>query len=480
MSAARGSAWVWALLCIAAAGAVHGASAEGVERLDWIVDSALGRPDLSGAEVGVLVECLETGEVLYERNADTTFVPASNMKIVTGAAALALLGPDHSFETEILLDPGDAGPATRGDLYVRGSGDPSFVSEEMWKLVEAIRLAGIESIGGDIVLDASLFDTVTTAAPDVREGDRAYHARTGGLSLNFNAIAVQVGPGPRPGSPASVALAPRTGFVKVRNLATTSSRGSRRNVEVRRQTEGGANTIEVNGRVPAGSSPEVFYRSIDDPAGYFGTVLAEFLEREGVRVVGRPRAGRIPEGARSVLVHRSKPLALIVRDLNKFSNNFVAEQMVKLLGARGEGPPGTTEAGLRELRRFLESLGLGEAGSRLADGSGFSRENRLSPRTIVRVIRAMHDDFETGYEFIGSFSVSGTDGTLEDRMRTGPLPGSVRAKTGLLDGVTAISGIVETATGRRLVFSIMVNGFECEAWRVHDFEHSLLLSIRGI
>jgi len=463
-----------------AGGGPAGAATEEGERLDWVIESALARPGFNGLAIGVVVEDLGTGEILYERNADSLFVPASNMKIVTAAAALRVLGPDYSFETDILLDAADAGPRTGGDLYVRGSGDPSFVSEELWKLVEEIRLAGIEEIGGDIVLDATCFDSASAASPDVLEGDRAYHARTGALSLNFNTIAVRVGPGARPGLPARVALAPRTGFVEVRNGATTASRRSSKEVSVRRAVEGGSNVIEVTGAVPAGSRPRTFYRSLDDPAGYFGTVLAESLEREGIAFGGVVRSGVVPADTRAIVVHRSKPLSLIVRDLGKFSNNFVAEQLAKAIGAVTDGRPGTTAAGLREFERFLASLGLDAPGTRIEDGSGFSRGNRLSPRTIAGVIRAMHEDFETAYEFFGSFSVSGTDGTLEDRMKTGPLPGRVRAKTGLLDGVTAVSGVMETAAGRRLVFSIITNGSRCEAWRVHDLEHGLLLAIHGL
>ena len=221
------------------------------------------------------------------------------------------------------------------------------------------------------------------------------------------------------------------------------------------------------------------YRNIDDPTGHFGAALVRFLEAAGIAVAGEVRTGATPEDAALLVEHESKPLSLVVRDLGKFSNNFVAEELVKALAAHAFGPPGTTEGGCAVLTDYLESLGAEPGSFRVVDGSGFSRENRLSPRAIVRVIREGLSSFETSYEFAASMSVSGVDGTLEDRMGHPGLSRSVRAKTGLLDGVTAISGILETLSGQEVIFSIIVNGFDCEAWRVHDLEHALLTSIAG-
>jgi D-alanyl-D-alanine carboxypeptidase/D-alanyl-D-alanine-endopeptidase (penicillin-binding protein 4) len=451
------------------------------EAIDWVVKSGLSRPYMRGADVGIIVESLATGRVLYEHEADAPKTPASNMKVVTSATALAVLGPDYRFETTVLADSRVSGPALEGNLYVRGAGDPSLVSEELWKIAESVRVLGIEQVTGDLVLDASCFDTVCTTSETVANGDRAYHARTGGLSLNFNSIAVYTMPGPERGSPAVVSLAPATSFVELRNEATTGSARSSSTLEVHRTFENGRNVITVSGRIPAvsgrtsgGSGLQVDYRSLDDGLGYFGDVLRGFLTDVGVEIKGDVVAGTVPDGATTLTVHQSKPLSLIVRDLNKFSNNFVAEQLLKVMAAGKYGPPGTTEGGIRILRERLMAAGIDSASFHIEDGSGFSSGNRLTPRTIATVIRDALTDFGISYEFGASLSVSGTDGTLSDRMGYPELKGAVRAKTGLLDGVTAISGIMEDAAGEIVVFSILVNGFECEAWRVHDFEHSVL------
>lgn len=471
----RGALGVAAAVLLAAAAS----SAADYAALDWVIDSALQQPHLAGAEVGVVVESLENGGLLYERNADRPMIPASNLKLVTAAAALSLFGPDYRFETAVLSDAPPAGSTLKGSLYVRGTGDPSFVSEEMWKLAESVRVLGIDRIEGDLVLDSSYFDSLSTASPTVADGDRAYHARTGALSVNFNSIAVHVTPGRRAGEPATVRLAPETSFVRLSGSVTTGAAGSRPTLSVRRTFEDGVNVIAVGGSVPAGSETRTNYRSLEDGLDYFGTVLRESLEREGVTVEGGVVPGAVPVGAHELLVHESKPLSLVVRDLNKYSNNFVAEQLLKAMSARAGGAPGTTAGGVAVLGAFLTSVGADSSSFRIVDGSGFSRENRLTPRTILRVLRAALADFGLSYEYVASLSVSGTDGTLADRMRYPALARAVRAKTGLLDGVSAISGVMENASGEELLFSIVVNGFECDAWLVHDFEHSVLAFLAG-
>lgn len=453
--------------------------AGGCPEVGWVIESALSQPHLRGARVAVVVESRGTRRVLFERDSDVSMIPASNMKLVTAAAALSLLGPDHRFETVVSTDAPVLSSTLDGNLYVRGSGDPSLVTEELWKIAEAIRVLGIERVAGDLVLDAGYFDSVSTTSPAVADGDRAYHARTGALSLNFNSIAVHTVPGASRGDPAVVSLAPATPFVELVNEATTCSRKGQSSLSVKRTFDGARNVINVEGRIPAGTGVRTHYRSLDDAPGYFGSVMRSFMAAQGTEIAGATLLGSTPEGATVVTVHRSKPLSLIVRDLNKFSNNFVAEQLLKVMSAEASGVPGSTEGGLAVLVEHLVSTGVPAGSFVVRDGSGFSRENRLSPRALATVVQRALADFDMSYEFVSSLSVSGTDGTLEDRMGYPVLRSAVRAKTGLLDGVTAVSGLVENEAGEELVFSIMINGFDCEAWRAHDLEHSILAVIKA-
>jgi len=454
-----------------------------MERLDAVVDRALGRRELSGARIGVLVQALETGDVLYERNADEPFIPASNMKIVTAAALLDFLGPWFTYET-VVSASSHIDNGVVGDLYVEGRGDPSLVFEEMVRLAESLRFRGLTKVEGDIVLDDSWFREPGPAGPEATDGDRAYHARVGALSFNFNAVAVRVVPGDEAGDPAVVSLSPDVGFVELRNEAVTASSRRRSTINVRRMMLQGRNVITVEGRVPAGTSGKVYYRSLDDPTGWFGAAFVDLLRRSGVEVGGQVRLGEAPDDAVELVRHESKPLSLLVRDLGKYSNNFIAEQLMLTLAAEWEAPPGTMETASEIVEDYLNDLSGADLNIgpsplvRIVDGSGLSRRNRLSPRVIVMVLRELLTSFETSYEYGGSFSVSGTDGTLSDRMGYPQLYLKVRAKTGLLDGVTAVSGIVETRDDEEVLFSVLVNGFECEAWRSHDLEHAIIDAIR--
>ncbi len=459
-----------------------------LESLDWVVDSLLAKPDVRGTEVSILVESLDTGVTLYERNADALMIPASNMKIITSAAALAQLGADYQFDTVFSTDASTITPVLQGDVFIRGSGDPAIVSEELWKVAERFRTLGIERIEGDLVFDTSYFDAEWTTSKDVADGDRAYHARTGALSSNFNTVRIHVLPGKGIGESANVIVSPDIGFADINNKATTCSSNRTSTIEVRRMSVpvGSAradewpsmrNLITVSGRIPEGSTGKVVYRSIDDPLWNFVASIETFLARAGVEFAGGLRPGDAPAEARELFVHTSKPLSLIVRDMGKYSSNFVAEQLVKVLGAETAGAPGTTAAGCEALAGFIAATGVDTVGIRIKDGSGLSRENRLTTRAIAAVIRNVANAFSTSPEFLASLSVSGTDGTLSDRMGYGGLTGVIRAKTGLLDGVTAISGIMETVSGERVVFSIITNGSTCEAWKVRDVEHAILMHI---
>lgn len=441
--------------------------------LDRLIHDRLGQSDLRGTRISVLIETFD-GRVLYEMEPDLPLVPASNMKIVTAACALSTLGPDYQFVTDVGAKAELIDGSLKGDLYVRGSGDPSLVSEELWKICDEVRARGISRIEGDIVLDATRFDALPTATPDADDGDRAYDARTGALSLNFNTVRVHVYPGRKSGADAIVSLSPDAGFVELRNSADTGSSRRGSTLEVRRDYEGGRNVVKVSGRIPEGAPGQTLYRNLDDPLGCFGSAMRDFLARAGVEVTGTQRAGSYPDGAWVVHSHRSKPLSLIVRDLGKFSNNFAAEQLLKAMSAERNGSPGTTAGGAAILSAYLESVGAEGGEFHIVDGSGLSRENRLTTRAVIRVLRTCLNEFELSYEFAASLSVSGTDGTLSDRMGFPGLRGSVRAKTGLLDGVTAISGILRTVAGDTVLFSIITNGYTCEAWQLHDVEHEIL------
>jgi D-alanyl-D-alanine carboxypeptidase/D-alanyl-D-alanine-endopeptidase (penicillin-binding protein 4) len=423
------------------------------------VDALMERSALAGARVGICVVSLDTGATLYTHDADALLNPASNVKLFTSAAALARLGPEYRFETEAWLDAaGLSGGAARA-LYLRGKGDPTLTTERLWVLAGDLAHLGLKRLG-DLVLDEGWFDAERVGAGfDQESGDKSYLAPTGALSLNFNSVAVHVAPADRPGAAGRVELEPDSAYFELSNRTrTVGARAARRlTVSSTPGGPGGRQRIVVEGRLPAGGRPAVSWRKIDDPAQYLGQTLRRLLELRGIRMTGVVRLGAVPEGARLFHVVESEPLSEVVRRLNKSSNNFMAEQLLKALGAATAGPPGSWASGLSAVEGFLASFGLPRGSYVMKNGSGLNDANRFSARQTARLLAELWRRFPVSAEFLASLPLSGKDGTIRWRLEGPETAGRVRAKTGTLDGVNSLSGYLETVDGERLAFAILVN-----------------------
>lgn len=405
---------------------------------------------------GVMVVDLDTGATLFEHRADETFNPASVTKAVTTAAAMEALGPGYKFKTRIARAGRLENGVLAGDLVVRGEGDPSLTLERMWRIASLVRVAGVTEITGDIVVDDSYFDAERAGQGyDDFDDNRAYTAPVGALSATWNTVAVAVRPGARPGATLDVALDPPTGYVTLVNKGTTTAAGKRRRLAV--TIDNARKTISVTGTMPLGHPEKFYYRPIDDPPRYFGTLLKEYLAKEGVAVKGTVRAGASASGATPLFDFESDPLGVIVRDLNKYSNNFTAEQLLKALGASRYGAPGTAQKGLDAVGDYLERAGVPRGSWTIKNGSGLARDNEVSPRAIVRVLAHAYGDFEVRGDYVASMGIAGEDGTLAHRMLGTPAEGNVRAKTGTVDGSTCVAGYARAANGHTLAFAILMN-----------------------
>jgi D-alanyl-D-alanine carboxypeptidase/D-alanyl-D-alanine-endopeptidase (penicillin-binding protein 4) len=420
-------------------------------RLDAIVGGRL----LRGAQLGALVVAREDGRVLYARNADLPLVPASNQKLLTALAALAVFGPAHQFTTTVSADAAPDAEGAVGALYVRGGGDPALNSEDWWRLAADLRARGLRRVRGDVVLDDSLFDAERWHPEWGAVSSRAYYGPVGALNANYGAFAVEVSPGPAVDAPARVALSPPLAYFSLASSVRTAARGASQ-VKVATEPTATGESVAVTGKTPAGASPKRIYRSVSDPARYAGAVLVWQLAAQGVRVDGRLRRGASPSGARELLAFQGRPLAEIVRLFLKYSNNNVAETLVKGIAAQESGPPGSWSAGVAAMSQRLRGLGLGLDGARLVDGSGLSRGNRVSARLLVSALRAADRSFGFGPELESALPIAAADGTLAHRARGAA--GAVRAKTGHLDGVTSLSGYAALAGGGEALFAVLVNG----------------------
>jgi len=435
------------------------------------VETILGNSCLRKQNFGIKIHSLERNKTLYSVNSNRLFAPASNVKLLTTAMALKRLRPEYRFKTGLYATTPVGGETLRGDIFIKGFGDPNLVSEQMWLLVKELKNIPLRKVHGDIIADASFFDNNLRVKTWKKGGVEAYNAPLGALSFNFNTVTVHINPGEKPGDRPVVVVDPNIEFIRVDNRARTVSKSKRSRLIVNRIDRGSHNEITISGVVSVNHARETYYLNITRPAYYAASVFKEYLRQEGVEVTGKVRVGFVPEGAYEILSHSSMPLSLILRGLNKFSNNFVAEQILKTIGADIYGPPGTTLNGLRAMDEYMQSLKYKPEGFSILDGSGLSRQNRLSPDQIVSVFQDMYADLGVYPEFISALGVMGRDGNVLKRMNGHNSAERARVKTGTLNSVSALSGYFQSADGERFAFSILMNDLKCsngQAKRLQD------------
>ncbi len=441
------------------------------------IDKSLQNSCLNGENAGIKVLSLVRGDILYQRNSDRALIPASNVKLLTSAVALKELGGEYQFLVTVSMDGELKKGILKGNLYLKGYGDPRLVSEELWMIVKDIRNLGIKRINGNIIADDTFFDNqIIGAGVSKNAGPEAYNARISALSLNFNTVTVYVDPASREGLRPTVTVDPPTKYMKISNKAKTTFGKKRKKLVVGRVIGEGYDTITVKGTI---SSPGYHvYVAVSDPTLYTATVFREFLQKEGIWVKGNILISKEPENVKKLVIHKSRPLSLIIQDMNKISNNFIAEQVLKTAGAEKFGVPGTTKKGLNLVTQFMGSLGYSTSSYTIVDGSGLSRENRLSADQIVDVLKSMYSDFSLWPEFASSLGIMGIDGSLKKRLNGLSKRRYIRAKTGTLNGSNSLSGYIGAGGGEELAFSILVNSKKCswnKATKIQDDIVSKLL-----
>ncbi len=446
---ARLGIWVWLL--------VQAAAAYAGEMLAPALDAALGARALRGAEIGALVVTREDGRVLYARNPDEAFVPASNQKILTATAALATFGPTHVFPVEVSAPAPPTADGAVSALYLRGTGDPSLTSEDFWRLAADLRMAGITRVTDGLVIDDSAFDADRWHPAWGATSARAYHAPTGAFTVNYGSYTVAVTAGKSLGDPVVVRIDPPIPYLRLVNRAMTGKRGSRPTLAVGRRAGPDHEWVEVTGSAAAGGSEKIYYRSVLDPVGYADAVLRLQLAANGISVTGTTERRGVPEAAVPILEFAVHPVSEIVRRCLKYSNNSIAEGLLKALGARAGGEAGSWKNGPPALRAALAGAELPLEGVSIVDGSGLAYGNRVTPRQLVGALRWADRNFEVGAEFVAGLPIAGRDGTLKKRAKAAA--GAVRAKTGLLTRVTALSGYAQLADGSEVIFALLVNEF---------------------
>ncbi len=454
ISSRRGAALaVWtAVLLLASAAAFADAAA-----VRQAIDSILDRPVFARGIHGCVVQTLDSRERIYSRNPDLLLMTASNLKLMGSAAALDILGPDFRYVTPVLASGEvDGEGVLRGDLILKGSGDPLLDEAAFRGIIEDLKAKGLKRVAGSIVADTGDFDRSPYGwgwSWDYLSA--SYAAPAGALNFNRNVLSIVVAPAAEPGKPARVTLKPCGGHMRIRSSVMTGEPGSARSVT--RERDAGATTVTVAGSVPAGGDALAEGSvAVLDPAQFTADCFREMLISSGIPVDGRARKGSAPSGARQLTRHLSKPLRDIVTDLNKWSDNLIAECLLRTMGAARKGA-GSVSAGRQVVTEFLEGqVGIPSGAVSMADGSGLSRLNLVTCDSFIRLLDHMYRH-RSGADFMDSLPVAGVDGTLRNRMKDTPAQGNVRAKTGYIGGVSSLSGYVTTAAGQPLVFSIIFN-----------------------
>ncbi|NNC14638.1 D-alanyl-D-alanine carboxypeptidase/D-alanyl-D-alanine-endopeptidase [Corallococcus exiguus] len=427
------------------------------EALKNALVQVMQRTALKSSRVGVHMQSLDDGTVVFSHNADELLNPASNVKLVTSSAALVALGPEFRYETEFLVEaemPADGKVKT---LYVRGKGDPTVTTERLYGMTSELLHAGLKEVQ-DIVVDDSWFDAERTPPGyDQEDSDRAYMAPTGAVSLNWNAVAVYVRAAP--GGKAVVDMEPPSDFFVVENTVT-SGPGRARRVSVKSDAYGDKQKIVVKGQVPDERGAVSVWKKIDSPPLYFGGSLKQLLVSRGVKVKGKVKLGLTPSRAKVVHVAQSDTFDIVLKRLNKLSSNFVAETLLKTMGAELRGQPGSFAKGIDVVEEFLDrDVGIPRGTYVMKNGSGLNDANRFSTAQVDRLLRHMYERFPLAPEYLSSLGIAGKDGTLKYRFDGTDAVGRLRAKTGTLEGVSALSGYVQSAGGEKFSFSIMVNDY---------------------
>lgn len=466
------------------------------------IEEIVRQPALDPGFFAIKIVSLDSGQLVFEQNANKFVRPASNMKLYTVAAAFDRLTPDYRFITSVYAQEKLDDGKIKGDLIVYGRGDPSiaarFNNGDYFKgindLADRIVAAGVKRIKGDLVGDESYFNGAPVGSGwEWEDLTWSYGAQVSALTVNDNAIDLNVKPGDKVGAPVTITTGPpAAAFMTIVNRATTSARGFRGSLRIYRGL--GANSLEISGTLPLGDAGFVGGVAIPDPALAFVSMLRDALVKRGVKIDGRVRTvnsrsgeslvTRTPTGVPPVTSETlveiaslpSAPFNSIAAQTMKPSQNQYTEIILRTLGrtqlqtAPGLGGvqpvisanAGRTrddeESGLEVVKNLLRQAGVSDNEVALNDGSGLSRNDLISANTTIQLLTFMakHKYFA---QFREALPIAGVDGTLRTRMRGTPAEGNVRAKTGSLSSVASLSGYVTTASGEHLVFSMMLNNY---------------------
>jgi D-alanyl-D-alanine carboxypeptidase/D-alanyl-D-alanine-endopeptidase (penicillin-binding protein 4) len=419
------------------------------QKLQKNVDAILARPGLRGGHIGLVLQGADSGQVLYRRNADDEFMPASNFKLLTGSTALHVLGPAFTYTTTVQTDG--------TNLYLRGGGDALLRAKDLDDAAAAVAAAGITHVPGSIVADAGYFD-------DQRYGfgwswdDFPYYyaAPVSALGLEDNVLHVFMSPGQNVGDPVRLRIEPQQDSLTIVNRMTTGPKGSKDTSDIVRSFDD-FNTITLTGTYPLGEKESGdLVPAVPSPPKYAASVFSRALAAHGVTAGGAIQIGATPAAARTVWTHQSEPMPQLLEDFWWPSDNLMGEMFLKELGVHAKGTPGTDEAGISEEQAFLKAAGIDPKTVSISDGSGLSQYDRITPTDLVKILlfdwRSPQRD-----TVLDALPLSGVRGSLRSSFKNTSAEKNVFAKTGSISHVRTISGFLRTKHHGTVAFSFMLD-----------------------
>lgn len=450
------------LAILFAAGAVH---ASPPEKMPAELVQALKKNGVSERGLSIYVHEIGQSEPALTLNADIPRNPASTMKLLTTLVALEQLGPSYTWKTEAFAAAPVRNGVLDGDLYIKGYGDPYLVVEHFWRFLRALRQGGLTEIRGDIVIDQSFFERVPGRPTDFdRRPYRAYNVQPRALLVNFQTVNIRFQP--EPGRERLRIVAdPKPAHLTIDNrvrLARGPCGGGARGLGMQVAQRAEIQKLVFSGSYSRNCGPDELYRVVAESESYIHGVFKTLWTEMGGSFDGGVRDGAVPPDALVLHGAISPPLSEIIRVINKFSNNVMTRQLLLTLGAEKYGPPGTTDNGIRAIHDWLGERGLDFPELVIENGSGLSREERLSARHLGELLLKA---WESPYmpEFLASLPILSMDGTLRLRYGGG-LAGRAHIKTGSLNNVRAQAGIVLDAQGRRVAVVIMHNDARADSY----------------
>jgi D-alanyl-D-alanine carboxypeptidase/D-alanyl-D-alanine-endopeptidase (penicillin-binding protein 4) len=429
-----------------------------------------------GSNVGVMVQSLNSGQVIYQRNADQLFMPASSLKVFTAAAALSYLGSSYRFQTKLYATASQPiNGVLDGDVYFYFDGDPALMRQDLRAMLATLANSGVRVIRGNLYIDDTTFDQAQFGPGWMwDERNLCYAAPTSAISIDHNCFPLSIEASRNSYESAKVTTGPGYSFIPiVSKLISLNVAADTCSMNLRSD---GDNSFYLSGCVPPGSA-QSFLVAVRNMRIYADGVMRNLLADSGIEVTGTIKYAALPESPRPtlLLVHNSAPLNSLVHFMLKKSDNLFADAIYKKLGAAAYSKAGTWKNGAHAVAAILsKNTGIDFSKIRLVDGCGLSREDLVTPRSLVRLVSYAYRDAAVHDSFLQALPIAGVDGHLQNRMAS--IRGRVRAKTGTMSGITSLAGYIFAANGQVYAFSIMVNNFLGSVHKYQQMEDEMCVA----